>query len=131
MLDHANLTDRQDAVGARARVAPGDLSPVGSARTGRSARGTIGERLDIPNATLSFHLKELLHAGLVTSRQTGRFVYYAPIIDAMNGLVGFLTENCCSASGESCIVVKASRSPKKAAVKKVSVSPRRRRASLE
>lgn len=93
--------------------------------------GTIGERLDIPNATLSFHLKELLHAGLVTSRQTGRFVYYAPVIDAMNGLVGFLTENCCSASGESCIVVKPSRSPKKAAVKKVSVSPTRRRASLE
>lgn len=62
--------------------------------------GTIGETLGIPNATLSFHLKELLHAGLVTSRQSGRFVYYAPVIDAMNDLVGFLTENCCQ--GQSC-----------------------------
>ncbi|HEY9132190.1 MAG TPA: metalloregulator ArsR/SmtB family transcription factor [Dyella sp.] len=62
--------------------------------------GTIGERLGIPNATLSFHLKELLHAGLVTSRQSGRFIYYAPVIEAMNDLVGFLTENCCN--GQSC-----------------------------
>ena len=62
--------------------------------------GTIGEKLGIPNATLSFHLKELLYAGLVTSRQSGRFVYYAPVIDAMNDLVGYLTENCCQ--GRSC-----------------------------
>lgn len=62
--------------------------------------GTIGEALSIPNATLSFHLKELLHAGLVTSQQSGRFVYYAPVIDAMNDLVGYLTDNCCG--GESC-----------------------------
>jgi DNA-binding transcriptional ArsR family regulator len=62
--------------------------------------GTIGESLGIPNATLSFHLKELLHAGLVTSRQSGRFIYYAPVIDAMNDLIGFLTENCCQ--GQSC-----------------------------
>lgn len=58
--------------------------------------GVIGEQLGIPNATLSFHLKELLHAGLVTSRQSGRFIYYAPVIEAMNDLVGFLTENCCN-----------------------------------
>ncbi|MBN8884085.1 MAG: helix-turn-helix transcriptional regulator [Rudaea sp.] len=62
--------------------------------------GVIGERLGIPNATLSFHLKELLHAGLVVSRQSGRFVYYAPVIEAMNDLIGFLTENCCN--GQSC-----------------------------
>jgi DNA-binding transcriptional ArsR family regulator len=62
--------------------------------------GMIGEQLGIPNATLSFHLKELLHAGLVTSRQSGRFIYYAPVIEAMNDLVGFLTENCCN--GQSC-----------------------------
>lgn len=62
--------------------------------------GVIGEHLGIPSATLSFHLKELLHAGLVTSRQSGRFIYYAPVIEAMNDLVGFLTENCCG--GQSC-----------------------------
>ena len=62
--------------------------------------GMIGERLGITNATLSFHLKELLHAGLVTSRQSGRYIYYAPVIEAMNDLVGFLTENCCA--GQTC-----------------------------
>lgn len=64
--------------------------------------GVIGERLGLPSATLSFHLKELLHAGLVTSTQSGRFIYYAPVIDAVDGLVGYLTENCCAASGGSC-----------------------------
>jgi len=64
--------------------------------------GVVGERLGLPSATLSFHLKELLHAGLVTSRQSGRFIYYAPVIAAVDGLVGYLTENCCAASGGSC-----------------------------
>jgi DNA-binding transcriptional ArsR family regulator len=57
--------------------------------------GVIQEHLDLASATLSFHLKELTHAGLVSSRQEGRFIYYAPEIDQMNGLVDFLTENCC------------------------------------
>ncbi|CAE6909443.1 hypothetical protein R69927_05906 [Paraburkholderia domus] len=57
--------------------------------------GVIQEQLDLASATLSFHLKELTHAGLVSSRQEGRFVYYAAEIDHMNGLVDFLTENCC------------------------------------
>jgi DNA-binding transcriptional ArsR family regulator len=57
--------------------------------------GVIQEKLDLAGATLSFHLKELTRAGLVTSRQEGRFVYYAPEIEHMNELVGFLTENCC------------------------------------
>jgi ArsR family transcriptional regulator len=57
--------------------------------------GVIQEHLDLASATLSFHLKELTHAGLVTSRQEGRFVFYAPEIERMNDLVGFLTENCC------------------------------------
>lgn len=81
--------------------------------------GTIGEQLGIPNATLSFHLKELLHAGLVTSRQSGRFVYYAPVIDAMNDLVGFLTDNCCN--GQDCKPVTkrvASKSPAMARARK-------------
>jgi ArsR family transcriptional regulator, arsenate/arsenite/antimonite-responsive transcriptional repressor len=57
--------------------------------------GVIQEQLEIASATLSFHLKELTYAGLVSSRQEGRFVYYAPEIDHMNELVAFLTENCC------------------------------------
>jgi len=57
--------------------------------------GVIQASLDLASATLSFHLKELTHAGLVSARQEGRFVYYAPEIEQMNGLIGFLTENCC------------------------------------
>jgi DNA-binding transcriptional ArsR family regulator len=57
--------------------------------------GVIQASLDLASATLSFHLKELTHSGLVMSRQEGRFVYYAPEIERMNDLIGFLTENCC------------------------------------
>ena len=55
----------------------------------------IAEHLQIPPSTLSFHLKELSHAGLIVARQEGRFVIYAASFETMNGLVGFLTENCC------------------------------------
>ena len=64
------------------------------------AAGTIAERLDLPAATLSFHLKELANAGMVESRQDGRFVFYSANYDQMNGLLSFLTENCCQ--GRSC-----------------------------
>ncbi|AUH49784.1 transcriptional regulator [Chromobacterium sp. ATCC 53434] len=64
------------------------------------AVGQIGERLAVANATLSFHLKELSHAGLVLARQEGRFIYYSANYEQMNGLLGFLTENCCR--GEAC-----------------------------
>jgi DNA-binding transcriptional ArsR family regulator len=59
------------------------------------AASRIGERLDIAPSSLSFHLKELAHAGLISSRQDGRYVIYAADIGTMNGLIGFLTENCC------------------------------------
>ena len=60
--------------------------------------GSIAERLSLAPATLSFHLKELSHAGLIASRQDGRFIWYRADLEAMNGLVGYLTENCCRAS---------------------------------
>jgi DNA-binding transcriptional ArsR family regulator len=66
------------------------------------AAGEIAEKLSIAPATLSFHLKELSHAGLVTNRQEGRFIYYAADFAAMNELIGFLTENCCAADGAAC-----------------------------
>jgi len=63
------------------------------------AAGAIAGKLDLPPATLSFHLKELNRAGLVRSRQEGRFVIYAANFDTMNGLVSYLTENCCGGDG--------------------------------
>ena len=59
------------------------------------AAGAIGEKLDLPPATLSFHLAGLTRAGLAKSRQEGRFVIYSADYAAMNALVGFLTDNCC------------------------------------
>lgn len=58
--------------------------------------GKIGEELGIASSALSFHLKELAHAGLVTARQEGRFVIYTAQFETMGELVGFLTENCCA-----------------------------------
>ena len=60
--------------------------------------GKIGEQLGIPPATLSFHLKELSHAGLVRSRQESRYIFYSANYAAMNNLLAFLTENCCAGS---------------------------------
>ncbi len=63
------------------------------------AAGAIAERLKLPAATLSFHLKELARASMVDSRQDGRFVYYSANYTQMNALIGYLTENCCSGQG--------------------------------
>ena len=64
------------------------------------AAGRIGEELDLPPATLSFHLAHLARTGLVRSRQDGRFVIYSADFQNMNQLVGYLTENCCG--GRAC-----------------------------
>lgn len=67
--------------------------------------GRIGEALDVPPATLSFHLKELSHAGLATSRQDGRFIYYAADFERMAALMTFLTRNCCQGMPQECLSV--------------------------
>ncbi len=59
------------------------------------AAGKISELTGIPPSSLSFHLKELSHAGLASSQQAGRFVIYHAEFEAMNNLLAFLTENCC------------------------------------
>jgi ArsR family transcriptional regulator, arsenate/arsenite/antimonite-responsive transcriptional repressor len=64
--------------------------------------GIIGEQLKIPPSTLSFHLKELSHAGMVSSRQVSRFVYYSANYEVMNGLLAYLTENCCAGVAGCC-----------------------------
>lgn len=62
---------------------------------GGLAAGEIGEALDVPPATLSFHLKEMSHAGLVTSRREGRSIIYKADLSMMRRLTDFLLEDCC------------------------------------
>jgi ArsR family transcriptional regulator len=59
------------------------------------AAGEIGDRLGLPSPTLSFHLSQLRFAGLVTSRRVSRSIIYSANFKAMNGLLAYLTENCC------------------------------------
>ena len=65
------------------------------------AAGAIAERLGVAAPTLSFHLKELTHAGLLLSVQRGRYVVYSADFGAMNALIAYLTENCCRMSCDS------------------------------
>ena len=71
-------------------------------RTGLTL-GAMAEGLKIPPNTLSFHLKELTHAGLVTQERASRNIIYRAAFDRMNALLGYLTENCCQ--GAACDAV--------------------------
>jgi DNA-binding transcriptional ArsR family regulator len=64
------------------------------------AAGQIGDKLDLPPATLSFHLAGLTRAGLAQGRPEGRFVIYSADFQAVDALVGYLSENCCG--GRAC-----------------------------
>lgn len=57
--------------------------------------GQLAEQAHIAPSSLSFHLKELVHAGLLSQRQDGRFIIYAARFDVMNALLAYLTESCC------------------------------------
>jgi DNA-binding transcriptional ArsR family regulator len=65
------------------------------------AAGAIAERLGLPASSLSFHLAQLTHAGLVTSERHGRWIVYHADYTAMDGLLAYLTENCCG--GTPCL----------------------------
>ena len=65
--------------------------------------GKIAERMRLPAPTLSFHLSQLKYAGLITCRRDGRSLIYSADFSAMNGLVAFLTENCCGGNMAQCI----------------------------
>ena len=61
--------------------------------------GAIIEGVGVPAATLSFHLRELVAAGLVSQQRSGRHFIYRAAYDRMNDLIGYLTENCCQGAG--------------------------------
>jgi ArsR family transcriptional regulator len=69
---------------------------------GGMVAGQIAEKLKVSPATLSFHFKTLSHAGLLESRQAGRFVYYVANFTVMNSMLAYLTENCCGGNKEAC-----------------------------
>ena len=66
------------------------------------AAGVLGEKLGIPPATLSFHLKGLTHAKLVKSRSEGRYVIYTANYPEMDRLIAYLTEHCCAGDSAQC-----------------------------
>ena len=77
---------------------------VEAGRDGESV-GRIGESLKVAGATLSFHLKELARAGLVTSRQERQFIYYTVDFERMAEIMTYLTQNCCHGMPQACLSV--------------------------
>ncbi len=67
-------------------VGPGGMTP-----------GALAAELAVPPSTVSFHVKELLHAGLLTQERDGRHLIYRPSIGTMNELLAYLSANCCQA----------------------------------
>ncbi len=98
--------EKTDAVAALAALAQDSRLDIFrllvQAGTGGLPAGQIGERLDLAPATLSFHLTQLRHAGLVTFRREGRSLIYAADYAAMNALLAYLTENCCQGDTAGC-----------------------------
>jgi len=66
------------------------------------AAGVIAERLHVPPATLTFHLHQLMHAGLIEQRRESRLLIYSARFQGMDALMAFLMENCCSGSRGGC-----------------------------
>lgn len=71
---------------------------VGAAPAGMTPGG-LSAMLDIPASTLSFHLKELMHAGLVEVERAGRHLHYRPALGRMDALLSYLTDHCCQGGG--------------------------------
>lgn len=98
MMDSAQVVTALAALAQPTRLAIYRLLVV-CGKVGMAA-GQISEILAVSPATLSFHFRALSHAGLIASRQEGRFVYYTANFATMNEMLAYLTENCCA--GEAC-----------------------------
>ena len=94
--------DEQTAVLALAALSQGMRLRVFRALVGAGpdgmTPGALSATLDVPASTLSFHLKELMHAGLATQERMGRNLIYRPAIDRMNALLDYLSAHCCQGS---------------------------------
>ena len=91
------------------------------------AVGAIGEKLDLAPATLSFHLAGLRHAGLVSERREGRTLFQAADFGAMNGLIGYLSENCCQGADCGVACAPASKKSRQEKSRETPARTRRRR----
>jgi DNA-binding transcriptional ArsR family regulator len=103
--------DEKLAVASLAALAQGMRLRIFRALVGAGPDGLVpsalSATLDVPASTLSFHLKELLHAGLVTQERDGRNLIYRPALAQMNDLLTYLTAHCCQAAeGSSCEVTR-------------------------
>lgn len=91
--------NEQAAVASLAALAQGMRLRVFRALIGAGPQGmtpgALSATLDVPASTLSFHLKELMHAGLVSQQRDGRNLIYRPSIEQMNALLAYLTAHCC------------------------------------
>ena len=85
VADHGGIETFGDEVGA----GPQGMTPT-----------ALAAMLGLTGSNLSFHLKELSHAGLVSVERDGRQLFYRPDLAHMNGLVGYLVDHCCS--GQAC-----------------------------
>lgn len=103
--------DEKAAVAALAALAQGARLRVFRALVGAGPEGMtpggLSALLDIPGSTLSFHLKELVHAGLVDVQRDGRNLHYRPALGHMQALLSYLTDHCCM--GQACSPAAAGR----------------------
>lgn len=86
---------------------------------GGLSAGAIGEAVGLSPSSLTFHLQNLHRAGLIVQRRESRSLIYTVDFDAMNDLVGYLTENCCAGSGDACATVCEPAPKRKVSKKKV------------
>ena len=104
-----HLLDEEGAVSSLAALAQGMRIRIFRALVGAGPQGltpgALAATLDVPGSTLSFHLKELMHAGMVSQQRDGRNLIYRPSLERMNALLVYLTAHCCQATdGATCEV---------------------------
>jgi DNA-binding transcriptional ArsR family regulator len=98
--------EKTDIIAALAALAQGSRLDIFrllvQAGTDGLPAGVIAAQLNLPAATLSFHLNQLKHAGLITFRRESRSLIYAAAYPTMNNLLAYLTENCCQGDAAAC-----------------------------